>query len=63
MRLNKLIQLRISTDMDNMLNELSRQLGSKKGHLIRMLLTRAIRDLKKDIREAGGIENLIFIAK
>lgn len=55
--------LRITEEMDELLNEASSKLDFKKADLVRFLLNRALKQLKAASIEARGFENLEFSLK
>lgn len=59
----KINAFRIAPKIDNILNEVCEELAFRKVDLIRILLTRAVFELKADSIKAGGIQNLTFQLK
>lgn len=50
--------IRISEQMNKMIEEACKELGLKKQDLVRFLLNRALMQLNNDARDAGGYDNL-----
>jgi hypothetical protein len=60
MKLNKIIKIRISSEMDLNINHIAETLGFKKVDLLRLLLSRSLKQLKADAIKVNGIQNLEF---
>lgn len=58
-----LTQVRLSSKTEEELIKFSKALGFDKSKLIRMLLNRAIIQLKQDAARVGGFENLTISVK
>lgn len=64
MKKNHLLNnLRLSSETNGLLSELSNQLELSKSALARMLINRGLKQMKSDIIKAGGIDKLIFEIK
>lgn len=60
MSLNKIIKVRISTEMDNELTRVSEEIGFTKINLIRLLISRSLKQLRADAAKVNGLQNLEF---
>lgn len=60
MKLNKIIMVRISSEMDSDIKSIADSLGFKKIDLIRLLLSRSLKQLRADAIKVNGLQNLEF---